>query len=423
MILLSSVLLAGPLAAQGSPTRGELFYTRFGTGVNLKKVGFDWDGATLTLGAPQDIASLPGADGVVFGPAQNIFVGSQRLEMYEVDPATGAYQWTRVGQSIFHVSLDPGEQEVWAAGRPGLLTRVPINPFGNSTTHFLGGDDLTVTQLAFVGNGVYYTSSGFAGNGSFGSIDLATFTTTRILANVPAAHGMSVDPNAGELFLFGAQHVMQIRGNPASPAAVARLDLSGTVTMLGQGAVDGRGHAFVTDSGTGNLVFLDYSGSGLIDDPSTIVRVAFVEGGLEAIAPLVGLGSPCGRSAAWSNYGSGWPGTQGVPGFTSSANPVVGTTFALTLQNSAGAPTPGCIAFGLNPAAIPTAFGGMLLVGTVTAKLNLVVPAGGVVLPLPVPATLGSLCGVEIYAQGLQLDFGASHNVSFSPGLDLAFGL
>lgn len=41
-------------------------------------------------------------------------------------------------------------------------------------------------------------------------------------------------------------------------------------------------------------------------------------------------------TASWSNYGAGLSGTKGVPDFTSSANPVLGTKITLSADNSRG---------------------------------------------------------------------------------------
>src|SRR5262249_40076797 len=66
--------------------------------------------------------------------------------------------------------------------------------------------------------------------------------------------------------------------------------------------------------------------------------------------------------AAWSNYGAGFPGTNGVPAFTPRANPILGTTVTLDLVNSYGTPTAGAILVGFQRASLPTRLGGDLLV-------------------------------------------------------------
>jgi hypothetical protein len=124
--------------------------------------------------------------------------------------------------------------------------------------------------------------------------------------------------------------------------------------------------------------------------------------------------------ARWSNYGSGWPGTNGVPAFTARFNPAVGMPLDLDLADSSGASTTGLLVFGLSEASIPTGKGGTLLV-TPFEYLPLSIPAGGLTLSGQVPND-PSLYGFELFLQALELDRGASKGLSFSQGLDLFFG-
>ena len=124
--------------------------------------------------------------------------------------------------------------------------------------------------------------------------------------------------------------------------------------------------------------------------------------------------------ASWSNYGAGWPGTHGVPGFTALSDPVVGTKLSLDIDNSAGVSTAALLELGLGKANIPTGKGGTLLV-TPFLVLPLTLPAGGLTLSGQIPND-PSLYGVHLYLQALEVDAGASKGLSFTPGLDLLFG-
>src|SRR5262249_32960662 len=66
--------------------------------------------------------------------------------------------------------------------------------------------------------------------------------------------------------------------------------------------------------------------------------------------------------AGWSNYGAGLAGTLGVPSLTASANPVLGTSFDLTVDNSRGQTTTAVMFIGMDKAKIKFR-GGMILVG------------------------------------------------------------
>jgi hypothetical protein len=128
----------------------------------------------------------------------------------------------------------------------------------------------------------------------------------------------------------------------------------------------------------------------------------------------------CTATASWGNYGAGFPGTTGVPSFTSQQDPVLGTTITVDVSNSYAQPTVGLIFVGHQRASIPTKWGGDLLV-----------------LPdfaMPVTFSYGSdsftgaiahefeLCGLAIDLQAIELDPGAAKGISFTQGLELFFG-
>jgi hypothetical protein len=125
--------------------------------------------------------------------------------------------------------------------------------------------------------------------------------------------------------------------------------------------------------------------------------------------------------ASFSNYGAGWPGTNGVPTLTSSAPPVLGTTITVTLSNSAGVTTPAVVILGFDDTNIPTSKGGSLLV-VPFLFIPLSVPPAGVGLTGDLPPMDPALCGFEVDLQGLELDSGASKGMSFTDGLQLILG-
>jgi hypothetical protein len=124
--------------------------------------------------------------------------------------------------------------------------------------------------------------------------------------------------------------------------------------------------------------------------------------------------------ASWQNYGAGWPGTLGVPSFTSSAPPAINTSITLTIANSAGVATPGLLLVGLSQASIPTGKGGTLLVAPLL-YMPISIPVGSFTITSTVPYDPG-LCGVDVDLQALEIDAGASNGLSFTPGLDLFLG-
>jgi len=125
--------------------------------------------------------------------------------------------------------------------------------------------------------------------------------------------------------------------------------------------------------------------------------------------------------AEWHNYGFGWPGTLGIPSLTLSARPILGTTPQMLVQNSYGHPTFGLLLWGDGPVVIPTAFGGSLMVQPVFLWPQ---PIGVGLYPIPMPIPLDpALICVAVDIQILEYDKGASHFVSFTPGLHVEFGL
>jgi Tol biopolymer transport system component len=126
--------------------------------------------------------------------------------------------------------------------------------------------------------------------------------------------------------------------------------------------------------------------------------------------------------AAWSNYGAGFPGTNGVPSLAASALPKLGTSLSIDVTNSLGAWSVGQFFVGTATASIPTRAGGTLLVGNLLAFVPFVLlPATPTSFPIALPFD-PALCGFHLYVQALELDAGAAHGLSFTPGLELDFG-
>lgn len=267
---------------------GTLYFTTFAGGANVHRVNFHYDGVAFSLGAPITVASTVGADGVIFAPDGDLLVGGQGDRIHKVVPGTGATTTRNVGGTAsFHLSLDPSGLKAWSASIPGALAEVPLNPFANGIPRPLVGDDTSITSIAFDASGnAYYTTAASGGFGSVGRINLTTFTTTRVLSGIPAAHGMVFDPFTGHLMLFGSTHVTQI--NPVNFAILSDRSFPGA--SFDQGTADGTGHLYVADNG-GRLLFLDYSATGLIGDAGNFSSLQPLLPFLDDVAPLSGFGS------------------------------------------------------------------------------------------------------------------------------------
>jgi len=128
----------------------------------------------------------------------------------------------------------------------------------------------------------------------------------------------------------------------------------------------------------------------------------------------------CSTPASWSNYGSGFPGTFGVPALTSRQNPVLGTTITIDLDNSLQASTTGLLFLGFQRTDVPTNRGGHLLVLPVFT-VPILFSSGPDSFSGTIPSD-ARLCDSTVEVQAIELDPGAAYGVSFTPGLELILG-
>jgi autotransporter-associated beta strand protein len=273
-------LLLSCSTAEATQFQGTRYYTRFSGEPNVTSLGFTYDDHThnLVYATQHDIASLIGADGIMFAPNGNLLVTSNSSGVvYRLDATAGrtlqSVSTGTAGLPDFHMALDPGRTQFYSSNRydrtSGPLDTFGINPDGsinNATTTPITGDDPNVTQLAFAPNGKTLYVDG-APN-SFGSIGLFSFAggndvTTQLVGTnqVRAAHGVVYDPFTGLWTMFGGGAVATMDPSAATNANIAA-SLKQSIQFVGdfdQGTVDGLGHAFI--AGAGDITFLDYSTS------------------------------------------------------------------------------------------------------------------------------------------------------------------
>ena len=126
------------------------------------------------------------------------------------------------------------------------------------------------------------------------------------------------------------------------------------------------------------------------------------------------------RAGSASEYGTGFPGSLGVPSLALSVPPVLNTPDDLLLGNSFGGWTPALLVIGLQSAQLPTSLGGDLLV-LPHWTVFVAVPPGGLDSAMVVPPE-ERLASLSVYVQALELDPGAAKGVSFSAGLEVRAG-
>ncbi len=303
---MAALLLSLPMASMAdSPTTGTIYYTRYGAPAgqtNVNQVTFNYDGLTsFTLTNKLGIATTVGADGIIVGPNGDLLVGGQgNGHVSDVRISDGHITTASPGvPNAYHLALSPDLTKAYTTNIPGNLGFVNLTggiSAGSIIT--LSGSDTAITSIAFdlSGNG-YYTTAGPGGTGSVGRITFSgsAATTTRILTEVPAAHGMVYDSYTNTLDLFGASHITQLNLD-TNLTTYSDLNLTGTHDSSGsnfqfdQGAPDGRGHLYVADN-NGDILFVNYQDTLHVGDVTNYVDHQFLATTLDDIAPLDGLGS------------------------------------------------------------------------------------------------------------------------------------
>jgi hypothetical protein len=319
-------LLLSASVSQGGLFTGTLYFTDFAGSANVNKVSFSYNDVThaVAYGSSVNIASMNGADGIMFAPNGNLIVTSNATNnVYRIDATSGLLLQTvntsfgpnGFNQVDFHMALDPSGTKFYSSDRyqqvNGNLDTFAIGPggvFSNAVGTPIAGNDPNVTQLAFAPNGkILYTDGTPNNNGSIGLFDLGTTSTTQLIPafTVNAAHGLIYDPYTGLWTMFGGGSVATMDPTAGSNAAItASLKQLYTPTIGGpgdfdQGAVDGFGHALI--AGSGGITFIDYSKSHDITNPDFLSfstgNPSGSFGAIDDVAPLVGLGSNPGGGA------------------------------------------------------------------------------------------------------------------------------
>lgn len=127
----------------------------------------------------------------------------------------------------------------------------------------------------------------------------------------------------------------------------------------------------------------------------------------------------CGTLADTSEYGSGTPGTLGVPRVRLLDAPILGQSVRIELTNSADSASCGCLVWGHAPASIPDPRFELLVRPDHILHVDLA--RGTSLLTTRIPASI-ELCGARIYVQLVQIDRGAARHISASPGLEVIQG-
>jgi cold shock CspA family protein len=246
--------------------------------------------------------------------------------------------------------------------------------------------------------------------------DRATGITERVSVDSSGAegNGQSYDESIsadGLAVVFTSTASNVVAGDTNGSADVFIRDRSTGITermSMGSSGAEGNGSSLdPTISPDAQIVAFDSYASNLDPSDTNTLLDDFVH-------------ERCSITASWTNYGSGFPGTNGIPSLTSQQNPSFGATITLVLTNSLGAPTFGLLFIGFQRGSFNTKYGGQLLVvPSVIAPISFSYGADSFTGTIPDDV---HLCGVTVDLQGIEADPGAANGVSFTPGLELVLG-
>jgi hypothetical protein len=223
-------------------------------------------------------------------------------------------------------------------------------------------------------------------------------------------------------------------GFGSSVAGITDIDGDGVADVLiGATSYGGnlQGRAYLFSGATGVLIRL-FEGDSPNDHLGQVASLGdFNHDGLGEFAVAAPEDDPTGQnsgrvwiyvsgSASWANYGQGFPGYAGVPGLALSANPVLGTTVELQIENSLQLLTDGVLVAGSAAGSFDTPWGGQLLV-IPKLVVPIHIPSYGLDLPIALPDD-SSLCGLPLFVQAIEFDIEAAHGLSFTPGIRMVLG-
>jgi hypothetical protein len=388
---------ASNLVANDTNGYSDVFVHNRSTG-STERVSVDSAGAEgddSSGGSDGSFGLATSADGrfVAFASsASNLVAGDSNgtWDIFVRDRSTGLTERVSVDSSGVQANADSGLQDGASISADGRIVA-----FSSYATNLVAGDTNATSDVFIhdrstgLTDRVSVDSSGAQGNeGGWQT----TISADGLIVAFESGSSNLVpnDTNGyGDVFTHDRSTGFTMRVSVDSSGAQANDDFSERPAI----SADGRFVAF--DSWASNLVVSDSNGTWDV----------FVHDRCPAI---------------WSNYGAGFPGTNGVPSFASQAEPVLGTTATLDLSNSYGNNTIALLFVGFQRTTIHSSWGGDLLVVPVLA-LVVGLPANGTSFSGAIPNDDG-LCGLTIDLQAIESDPGAGKGVSFTPGLELVLG-
>jgi Tol biopolymer transport system component len=320
------------------------------------------------------------------------------------------------------------ERDIFVRDRAaGTTTRVSVSTAGVEGDSFsempaISADGNVVSFMSLADNLVAGDTNGGGGPDTGADIfvhDRSTGETTRVSVDSSGAEqgDAYIDHSAlssdGSIVAFMSSAFDLVAGDTNNSLDIFVHDRTTGITQrvsVSSSGTESNNSSYFTPgalSGDGQVVVFTSDADNLVPSDLNSQSDAFVHGYPYALA-------------SWANYGTGLPGTLGIPTFTSRDDPVIGTTIRLDLANSRGVQTPGLLFVGGSAGSMKFK-GGTLLVDDVLILVQLGVAAGGMTIDVDVPNDL-TLVGAAAYVQVMELDPGAVKGFSFTPGIELDLG-
>jgi Tol biopolymer transport system component len=356
--------------------------------VSVRSSGAEGNGASY--------APAISADGLIVAFSSD----ATNLIVSDANGVTDVFVHDRTTGSTRRVSVNTGgaagNKASGAFNGPALSANGALVAFESDATNLVTGDTNGATDV-FVR-------------------DTAAATTERVSVDSSGSQGKDNSPRAaisadGRIVVFQSSAANLVASDTNSVADVFLHDrssgLTERVSVDSSGAQANAASSSPALSADGHVVAFISSASNLVAGDSNGVSDDFVH-------------ERCSIDASWSNYGAGYPGTGGVPGFTAQSNPVLGASITLDLANSLGSPTSGFLFVGFQRTSIHSSWGGdLLVVPALTVPISF--GFGGDSFTGDLPDDM-NLCGFAVDLQAIEADPGATKGVSFTPGLELLLG-
>lgn len=267
----------------------------------------------------------------------------------------------------------------WIDGGANLVQCADIEPPRTVTTLFsLPAAGFLELDLRDNAKHIYYSYKDALGVSKVGRSDLDGMNQVDIITTgISGIRDVGLDAAAGKLYwtdqLGEKIECFDLDGNPRD----VLIDMSTVANNSGATVPIDYPYAIAIDPERNMFYFSDAGNDNMFgagidmpnnETPGTRTDVVVVWGNAGLSAATIEIVPECTAVASWNNYCSGKPGTCRIPGLTCDADPILGKTFNILIENS------NCSA----------SVSGFLLVGTTQAC----VPAGGGFLAVSAPFVL-----------------------------------